>query len=212
MTRHIYLALIGMLCLTACARMRRAPAPVPMLPADSVQHVRPGDVVRVRIWREPDLTGEFPVNDLGIAVFPKLGDVQVSSVTPETLRDTLRAMYDVYLRNPTIEVTVLKRLTILGAVVHAGVFPVDPTMTISDALALSGGSTALGSPTNAYLVRDGIRVPVHLNLSDRIADLPVRSGDQIYVPERSWISRNANVVAASIAALTSIIVAVYIRH
>ncbi|MGH7669044.1 MAG: polysaccharide biosynthesis/export family protein [Gemmatimonadaceae bacterium] len=211
MTRHLSLALAGMLCLTACARMHQASAPAPLPPA-GVQHVRPGDVVRVRIWREPDLSGEFPVNDLGIAVFPELGDFQATSVTPDALRDTLRAMYDVYLKNPAIEVTVLRRLTILGAVVHAGVFPVDPTMTIADALALSGGSTALGSPTNAYLVRDGTRVPVHLNLSDRIADLPVRSGDQIYVPERSWISRNANVVAASIAALTSIIVALYIRR
>ena len=212
MTRLICLALAGMLCLTACASRRGPPAPAPIPASDSVQDIRPGDVVRVRIWREPDLSGEYPVNDMGVAVFPKLGDVQATSVTPDALRDTLRAKYDVYLRNPTIEVTVLKRLTILGAVVHAGVFPVDPTMTISDALALAGGSTALGSPTNAYLVRDGSRVPVHLNLTDRVADLPVRSGDEIYVPERSWISRNANVVAASIAAATSIIVALYIRR
>ncbi|HEY5218194.1 MAG TPA: polysaccharide biosynthesis/export family protein [Gemmatimonadaceae bacterium] len=212
MNRLSLFVLSAALIVASSAAAQTTTAAAHAVEMDTAQLVRPGDVVRLRIWREPDLSGDFPVNEWGIVVLPKIGDMQVSTTTPASLRDSLRQRYGAYLRDAAIEVTVLKRLTILGAVVHAGVFPVDPTMTVGDVIALSGGSTPLGSPTDAYLIRDGVRVPVHINLSDRIADLPVRSGDQVYVPERSWISRNAQVVAASIAAFTTLIVALYIRR
>src|SRR5271163_4739261 len=45
----------------------------------------PGDVVRLRIWREPDLSGDFPVDEHGTAVFPKIGPTPVAQVTTDSL-------------------------------------------------------------------------------------------------------------------------------
>lgn len=193
----------------------RAHAQVEAPPRDTASHVssalQPGDVVRLRIWREPDLSGEFPVDETGMVVFPKLGPIRVENESPQELKTDLVAGYGKYLKDPAIEVTMLRRVNVLGAVVHPGVFPVDPTMTISDVLALAGGATPDGNRYRADLLRDGKRLPVELASTDRIADLPIRSGDQLFVPERSWASRNQGIIAATISASVSLLIVVF-RH
>lgn len=171
----------------------------------------PGDVVRLRIWREPDLSGEFPVDETGTVTFPKLGAMNVASMPTDSLKNALLERYSQYLRNPAIEITILRRVNVLGAVIHPGLYPVDPTMTIADVLALAGGATPDGNRSRADLLRGGKRVAVRLAVSDRVADLPMQSGDQLFVPERSWVSRNQGVIAASISATVSLIIALYRR-
>src|SRR6266513_2037417 len=74
--------------------------------------VRPGDVIRVWIWREQDYSGEFPVDARGTAVLPLLGEVRVPGKTAEQLADTLHEAYRKYLKNPSIQVTVLRRVSV----------------------------------------------------------------------------------------------------
>ena len=175
------------------------------------QALHPGDVIRLQIWREPDLSGDFPVDQRGIVTFPKLGPMSVSAESTETLRTKLVGAYQEYLRNPSIEVTLLRRVNILGAVKTPGLYPVDPTMTIADAVALAGGATPDGNRRQIELLRGSDRIVVQLTDAVRLTDLPLRSGDQIFVPERSWISRNPGVLAASVTAAASLIIAVFIR-
>lgn len=174
---------------------------------DASRLLRPGDIVRLRIWREADMSGEFPVDEAGMVVFPRVGEYRVSDDTPETLSARLQADYRQYLRNPSIEVTVLRRVRIIGAVNSPGLFPVDPTVTVADALALAGGATAIGNPDKVRIIRDGVQVAVDIRQNTLISDSPIQSGDQIYVPERSWVSRNAGVVAAAITGTISLIIA-----
>jgi len=181
----------------------------PATPA--VQYVRSGDVVRLNIWREPDMSGEYIVDEAGMVVFPRVGEYRVLDDTPETLKVRLLADYQQYLRNPSIEITVLRRVRIVGAVNNPGLHLVDPTVTVADALAMAGGPTLNGDPDKIRIIRDGIEVAVDIRSNIRIADSPIRSGDQIYVPERSWVARNAGVVAASITATVSLIIALFIR-
>jgi polysaccharide export outer membrane protein len=177
----------------------------------AAQTLRPGDIVRLRIWREPDMSGEFPVDEAGQVVFPRVGQYSVMDDTPESLAARLIADYRQYLVNPSIEVTVLRRLRIIGAVNNPGLFPVDPTVTVSDALALAGGATLNGDPDKIRIIRDGVEIALDVRANTRIGDSPIRSGDQIYVPERSWVSRNSGVVAATITGTISLIIALFIR-
>ncbi len=62
----------------------------------------PGDVVRISIWREPDLSGEFLVDEDGVVTLPLLGKRSVLNVPLSRLRDTLIADYGVQLRNPSV--------------------------------------------------------------------------------------------------------------
>lgn len=197
-----------MLALAPDASGQDAPRPAS---ATVTAGMQPGDVIRLQIWREPDLSGEFPVDRHGIVTFPKLGPLSVAAETAESLKSRLVTAYQEYLRNPSIEVTLLRRVNVLGAVKAPGLYPVDPTMTIADAVALAGGATPDGNRREIELMRGGERIAVRLSDAVRIADLPLRSGDQLFVPERSWISRNPGVLAASITAAASLVIAVFLR-
>src|SRR4051812_35889186 len=63
--------------------------------------LRSGDIVRLRIWREPDLSGEFVIDEQGVVVFPKVGPIRVLGTSSDALRDTLVKSYQVFLRNPS---------------------------------------------------------------------------------------------------------------
>lgn len=195
----------ALLAALGCATSSRPSAPLPA-PAIS-QTLRPGDAVRLRIWREPDLSGDFPIDENGVAVLPKLGSQRVIDQSPDSLRTRLTAAYESFLRNPSIEVVPLRRVQILGAVRNPGLYSTDATMTLSDAIALAGGVAPQGKPDDVQLVRDGVRVMSKISRATRIAEMPLQSGDQLYVPERSWVTRNAGVVSAAITATVSLIIA-----
>jgi protein involved in polysaccharide export with SLBB domain len=163
--------------------------------------LRPGDVIRLKIWREPDFSGDYPIDENGMATFPRLGPVRAASFTTDSLKRTLVASYAKYLVNPSIEVTTLRRLNVLGAVRNPGLYQVDPTVTVADAIALAGGITDNGQSDRVELVRGDKRLSANVNGTTRLADTPLRSGDQLFVPQRGWLSRNVGVVAAGISAI-----------
>lgn len=183
----------------------------PPAPQNTPQYLRPGDVVRLNIWREPDMSGEYIVDEAGITIFPRVGEYRVLDDTPETLKARLLADYQQYLRNPSIEITVLRRVSIVGAVRNPGLHLVDPTVTLADALARAGGPTENADQDRLRIMRDGVELAVDLRSDTRIADSALRSGDQIYVPLRSWVTRNAGLVAATMSAIVSLTIALFIR-
>ena len=177
--------------------------------AGAVTGVQPGDLIRLKVWREPDFSGDIVVDAEGTATLPRIGPTPVAGLTADSLRRMIVTTYGQFLRDPAVDVAVLPRVTILGAVRNPGVHNVDPTMTIADALALAGGSAPEGKRDEVELRRRGERVPVRLTLETRLADTPVRSGDQLVVPERSWLSRNIGVVLGAASLGVSVVYLVF---
>lgn len=173
--------------------------------------LHPGDRIRLKIWREPDLSGDFDVDETGQAVFPKVGPMEVTGMSPGTLKRTLVGAYERWLRDPAIEVQLLRRVNIIGAVRSPGLYQIDPTMTLADAAALAGGAAADGSPDQVDLMRRGEKLPVKLSRRTQLSDTPLRSGDQLYFRQRSWLSRNTGVVAGILTATAGIIVTIATR-
>jgi polysaccharide export outer membrane protein len=166
----------------------------------------PGDLILLKIWREPDLSDTVQVDNAGLAVFPKLGPIKVTDIRPDSLERLLVRDYSRYLQNPSIRVTVLRRITIWGAVMRPGAYPVDLTMTITDALALAGGAKPEGKSDKVELRRGSVRRVVDLSgETQRVGDLSLRSGDQLVVPQRSWVSRNPALIMGAIGTVTSIV-------
>lgn len=170
--------------------------------------LRPGDRVQLRIWREPDLSGEFAVGQDGIVVFPKIGPLNVASVSLDSLTRTLTTRYSVSLRNPAVEVTPLRRINVVGAVRNPGFFYADPTVTVNGTLALAGGVTADGDQKRIELVRAGQEIHIRIDVNGTLADSAVQSGDNIRVPERSWLSRNTALIASGITGAALVLAAV----
>ena len=172
----------------------------------------PGDAVRVQVWREVDLSGTFTVDDRGIVTLPLIGERAVKGLGPSELREELLAEYKTYLQNPSIEVRILRRINILGEVRSPGLYPVDATISLADALALAGGITPTGDPNKIQLVRDNEVIAKGVDQAAMIGASDIRSGDQIVVGMKSWFSRNIAVVLGSTIAAAAIITAAVINN
>jgi len=177
--------------------------------------LHPGDLLRVSIWREADLSGDFQVDESGSVTLPMLGVRRVANMPMSQLREGLMREYLQQLRNPSITIVPLRRVNILGEVSRPGLYPVDPTVTLLGALALAGGANDEGDLERITLTRAGTSVRQRLSMSESLDQLDVRSGDQIVVQRRSWGSRNSATVVASlvslISALTTTIILVVTR-
>jgi len=195
----------------ACALAAAAPvaaqdtAPAPG-PGSEEVNLHPGDAVRVQIWRENDLNGEFPVDQRGRVTFPLLGEIQVTGMPILALRDTLLNRYRQHLRNPSITITPLRRVNILGEVQRPGLYALDPTITLAGAIGIAGGATPNGNLGRIEVVRAGQVVPQRVSSLATLDFVQIRSGDQIVVQRRSWFDRNSTVVVSMLLSATSIIV------
>lgn len=159
--------------------------------------LEPGDMVRLKIWREPDLSADYRVDEKSMVVFPKIGTVDVSRLPADSLRSLLVSSYSKYLQDASVDVTFLRRIDIIGEVKNPGLYHVDPTMSLPDVLAMAGGVTPEGDANKIQLIRRGSRAPVHLARDVSLADSTLQSGDELRVPQRSWLSRNAAAVLAA---------------
>lgn len=170
--------------------------------------LHPGDAVNVKVWREEDLSGQFMVDDRGLITLPLLGERAVAGLGPSELRDELLADYRRYLNNPSIQVTILRRINILGAVTEPGLYSVDATISLSEVLGLAGGILPTGDADAIQLVRGDEIIRRKLDRTTLVGAVDMRSGDQIVVGEKGWLERNpAALVGSLIAAAAGITVA-----
>jgi polysaccharide export outer membrane protein len=144
-------------------------------------------------------------------MLPKLGPTRVTGLTPDALKLDLVSRYGKYLRNPSIGVTVMHRVSVEGAVRNPGVYTVTPTMTLSDVVALAGGATSDGKADRFELRRGGAVIQVVRGKGTRIENTAIRSGDQVSVPLKGWMSRNPGVVAGTMTAVAGIIVTLLVK-
>lgn len=170
----------------------------------------PGDRIGVTFSAERELSGEFPVDETFDAALPLLGRTNVEGVGGAALRDSLIRAYEVQVRNQTVQVTLLRRVRVLGEVRQPGLYHVDPTMALIDAIALAGGATDQGRLDDVDIMRDG-RVAADDVATANLVGSYVQSGDQIIVPKTSWLSRNAAWVIGGSVSTAAIIVTALIN-
>lgn len=210
LTRWAWMRVLGtgaVAAILVCAcGARSASVQPPPFPGPTVDAVRPGDKIRLKIWREAELSGDFDVDESGQVLLPKLGPFDVGHMSADSAKRAIVVSYAALLRNPTIEVSILRRINVLGAVRTPGLYPVDPTMTVADVLALAGGASSDGKPDQVRVIRNGTPLTIELSQGTRIADTPIRGGDQLYVPERGWMSRNVGLVIGTALGVTGIVI------
>jgi polysaccharide export outer membrane protein len=118
---------------------------LPPLPAASQSGYRlgPQDQVRVTVFNDPRLTGDFRVSDTGTLALPLIGAVRAAGrTTTEVERAIETEMRNKNLfRDPSVAVEVLtyRPIFVLGMVEHGGQYPYQPGMTVLTAVAVAGG-------------------------------------------------------------------------
>ena len=169
----------------------------------------PGDILRVAVWREPDLSGDFQVDQDGTVVLPLLGKLQVTDRAWSIVKDDLMQDYLGDLRNPSIELIPFRSVYVLGEVNLPGRYNVHPTNdNLAGAVSLAGGITPDGDVTNMRIVRDGVIILDGIVGEQRLAELGIRSGDQLFIGRRGWLDRNSTFIASAVLSLAGIAVAI----
>ncbi|MDH3223390.1 MAG: polysaccharide biosynthesis/export family protein [Gemmatimonadota bacterium] len=172
--------------------------------------LRPGDMVRLLIWRDPELNGEYPIDESGSVTLPLIGPRVAVGLPADQFRQLVVDDLSGELRNQDPVVTLLRRVRVLGEVQMPGLYHIDPTMTLGDVIALAQGSTPEGRLNGIRIVRDGTEIRSDLDTTIPVVQA-VMSGDQIMVPKNSWIARNGRWLAGGMLSMAGIITAALIR-
>jgi polysaccharide export outer membrane protein len=174
-------------------------------PAQRVATLGPGDGIRLRIYREPDLSGEYLVDDRGVVVLPKLGEWKVNGVPADSVRAAVKSAYQKFLATESIEITPLRRVAVTGAVLKPGLYPVDPSMSVADALILAGGVAPTGKERVVELRVAGARTGAEIPAETRVWDTGAGGTSQLFVPQKPWAQRNGTLLASlAISSITAI--------
>lgn len=189
------------------------PAPVTSRPApDSALQLRAGDVLRVAIWREVGLSGDFPVDETGYVTLPLLGRFRADASAWGVLRDSLLASYRRQIRSESITLTPLRRLYVLGAVLRPGVYVLDPTFGLEGAISLAGGAGPEGNLERVRILRGGKTIAEKVSLTKSASEYDVRSGDQLFVDRRGWFDRNSALLLTSFLTLAGLVATLATRR
>ncbi len=154
-----------------------------------------GDMVRVTVFRNPELTTEGRVSERGTILFPMIGEVNIAGLTPSQagarIADKLRS--GKYVVNPEVTVSMMqvnsRQVSVLGNVVKPGRYPLDSTTAhLTDVIALAGGVGPTGSDEVTVITnRGGKQEKVNVDMAemfrrgDLTHNITLEPGDTIYV-------------------------------
>jgi protein involved in polysaccharide export with SLBB domain len=204
MTRTLsYLLVAGLMVGTAVAQAQNA---------SGVPGLNPGDQIRIVVWRNAELSGDFTIAANGTINHPLYREVQVTGISLSSVEDRLRTFLARYTTNPQFVLLPLVKVIVGGEVRTPNVLSVSPETTVAQALILAGGPSERGRLDNVRLMRDGQTITLDLGRADsQAASLQVRSGDQIIVQRSTNVFRDYVGPTASMIGAVVAIVGIFLR-
>ena len=175
-----FLAAAAIVALAACQPL---PPPEPP-PEASPFPLGPGDRLRVVIFEQNQLGGEFAIGDDGTISLPLVGRLPVAGLTPAAAEKLIadRLGHGI-LKEPQVNVEVLhyRPLYVYGEVTKPGAYDFAGRPLVVDAVVLAGGYTYRALQSGITVIRnsDPERTPIAVRETT-----PVGPGDVIHVPER----------------------------
>jgi polysaccharide export outer membrane protein len=177
-------------------------AAAPAAAQDTTTAVRPADVIRLSVWRQPEFTGEFPIAPDGTILHPLLAEVRVVGRTREQVRTQLREVLREYENDPQFVFDYLYRVGVTGEVRLPNLYTLPPETTLIQAVAAAGGVAEFGRLETVRLIRGGRETILDLRApTPEVAEMRIRSGDEIRVIRRGagwrdYVGLGASMVAA----------------
>lgn len=177
--------LCGSLIAAGCATSTAPPLPAELAAQGASEYrLGLGDKVRVSVYGEQDLSGEFQVSANGAVTMPLVGDVPATGLTARQLEQRLTERYrQGYLRDPRIAVEVydFRPYYVLGEVERPGRYPALEGTTLLGAIATAGGYTYRADDERVFIRRAGDETEYQVDPNQQLAVAP---GDVIRVGER----------------------------
>ncbi|MBT9538608.1 XrtA/PEP-CTERM system exopolysaccharide export protein [Thiobacillus sp.] len=180
----------------------QAPPPVSVDPRVSGWNylLGPGDSVQVFVWRNPEVSGSFPIRPDGKMTMNLIEDMQASGKTPTQLARDIEKALSKYIQEPIATVIVSggigpynQQIRVLGEATDPQALGYREGMSVVDVMIAAGGLTDFADGNKAYISRivkeNGERVQLGVRLEDLLRDgdstaaVEMRPGDVLVIPE-----------------------------
>lgn len=160
--------------------------------------IGPGDSVNVFVWRNPDVSGTFPVRPDGKMTMHLVEDMPASGKTPTQLARDLEKALSKYIQEPIVTVVVAggvgpfsQQVRVIGQATKPQAMNYREDMSLIDLMIDVGGMTDYAAGNKAYILRTvkgkqerlGVRLDDLVNGGDISADVPILPGDVLVIPE-----------------------------
>jgi polysaccharide export outer membrane protein len=172
-----------------------APVNTAATPNLALESLGMGDMVRITVFRNPDLTTEARISERGTVLFPMIGEVQVAGLTPSQAGKRIadKLTQGRYVVNPEVTVSMMqvnsRQVSVLGNVNKPGRYPLDAqTAHLTDFIAVAGGLSPTGSEeVTVVSSKDGKTTKRDVDLAqifdggDVSQNIELGPGDTVYV-------------------------------
>ncbi|MFL9610273.1 polysaccharide export protein EpsE [Methylobacillus sp. Pita2] len=153
-----------------------------------------GDVLKISVFEQPDLSLEVRVSESGTITYPLIGEVHVSGGTVAQAEQKIASLLEKggFLKSAHVNIIVAQlqslQVSILGQVNRPGRYPIDSAKTLADVLALAGGISPEGGDVitlvhtvDGQTLRDQIDLAEMMRTGDLSKNVRVAGGDIVYV-------------------------------
>ena len=152
--------------------------------------LRPGDMVRIQVWRQPEFSGEFFITETGHIGHPLYRSVHAVRRPIGQVEERVRLFLTQFESEPNFVMESFVQVAVGGQVRQPDVHPLRPGTRMIEAVAQAGGITDQGRLDQVILRREGIQY--HLDLTDSASqhrNIRIASGDEIVVQRRRSVMR-----------------------
>jgi len=182
--------------LGACATRTLAPPVAPPPLGDYL--IGPGDMVSINVWRNPEVSQSVPVRPDGKITTPLVEDLQAAGKTSTALARDIEQVLGKYIQQPLVTVIVTsfvgpyaEQIRVIGQAAKPQALAYRQGMSLMDVMIAVGGVTdfAAGNKANIIRIVDGRQQKLGVRLQDLLRDgdisanVPMRPGDVLVIPE-----------------------------
>ena len=211
----------ALLRVTPASAQNVPPPPAPAqdtLPSRRVGVLRPGDLLKIAVFRDKELSGDYPIDARGYVQIPGLGVIKAAGLEPTDVTDRLRlALVERGFARPEISVQPMIRVSVLGEVRSPNVYPVDPGTSLLQLLTVAGGPTDRAKLKETRVIREGqaFRVDMEAGLKGSAAGrIVLYSNDVVVVGRKKGLTGENLGITLTVAslALTILNIAFLVRN
>ena len=185
--------LLGAIASSSIGAQQAPPPPVRDTVTRNVGVLRAGDALRIVVFREKELTGEYLIDGRGELQIPGCCVILAAGLDPTQVKDSLKAALVLRgLVSPDIAVQPLIRVSVLGEIRTPALYPVDPGISLIQLVTIAGGPTPSANLRRTRVVREGRVFEVDLqsalggSASGRVV---LYSNDVVVIPKRTGFTR-----------------------
>jgi polysaccharide export outer membrane protein len=173
----------------------KAPPAIPSMPTAApvdpkTYVIGPEDILLIRVWREPELTGAVQVRPDGKIAMQLIGEVEAAGQTPEGLKNRIAEMLQEYIVKPEVYISLQsvqsRKYHITGEVGRSGTFPLIVPTTVLEALTNAGGFREFANVKKITILRKGKIIKFNWNEVTKGKNMEqnilLENGDYIVVP------------------------------